>query len=319
MGNLQTVLITGGTGLIGKALANTLLKRGYHVIILTRKIPVLNPSLSLTDKIISPAIEYALWNVEEQTIDRNAINRADFIIHLAGAGIADKRWTRKRKEEIINSRVNSSSLIVNSLRTIPNQVKAVISTSAIGGYGSDPAIPNSTPFTENEHFTSDFIGRTCQRWEESIMPMTDMNKRLVILRVGIVLSAEGGAVKEFLKPMKFGIAPMLGNGKQMVSWIHIDDLVQIYLFAIENAWMNGVYNAVSPNSVSNKKLIQTLATKSKGFFILIQVPFFLLKIMIGQVSAEIVKSATVSADKIQQAGFTFSYPTIDDVLANLTK
>lgn len=319
MNNIKSVLITGGTGLIGKALSKILLEKGYHVIVLTRKIPADNAKLSFADKKYSPSVEYALWNVQQQSIDSNAISKADFIIHLAGAGIADKRWTKKRKEEIVSSRIKSSRLIANSLLTIPNHVKAVVSASATGWYGPDPATSNHLPFTEKDNFASDFLGKTCQLWEESIKPVTANDKRLVILRTGIVLTRKGGALKEFLKPFRFGIAAILGSGKQVVSWIHINDLVNIYISAIENEQMNGVYNAVAPLPVSNKHLVLALAKTSKGFHIPVHIPKFILRMVMGEMSAEVLKSTTVSADKIQQAGFKFSYPAIEVALANLAQ
>ncbi|HEY6062218.1 MAG TPA: NAD-dependent epimerase/dehydratase family protein, partial [Chitinophagaceae bacterium] len=217
---MPTIVITGGTGLIGKALAKALLEKGYRIIILSR---------SSSDKTIRGNLSYATWNVEQQTIDKETIAAADYIIHLAGAGVADKRWTKKRKQEIISSRVNSSKLIVDSLRTIPNNVKAVVSSSGIGWY----LIPNPSPrsgegsssrkLEESDPPANDFIGSACKQWEESIEPVTQLGKRLVKLRMGIVLSKEGGALKEFMKPLRFGIATILGSGKQIISWIHMDD------------------------------------------------------------------------------------------------
>ncbi len=317
---METVLITGGTGLIGRALTTALLNRNYNVIILSRKI---NDNASMRNN-----LAYSIWNIEEQTLDANVIASADFIIHLAGTSVAGKRWTRKRKQEIINSRVNSSRLIVDSLKNIPNKVKAVVSASAIGWYGADgltPAFseastgkPNPSSggegwgevFEESDPPAKDFLGNTCKEWEESIDPVTQSGKRLVKLRTGIVLSKDGGALKEFLKPLRFGIATILGNGKQVISWIHIDDLVQLYIKAIENESMNGVYNAVSPNPVSNKELTIQLAKSRKRFYIPVHIPSFILKIILGEMSVEVLKSATVSAKKIVGTGFVFNFPTI---------
>ncbi|MEO7984850.1 MAG: NAD-dependent epimerase/dehydratase family protein, partial [Bacteroidota bacterium] len=243
---MTSILITGGTGLIGKALRQALLGKGYRVIILSRHI---------TGKPTSGNLSYAGWNVEQQTIDEEAISNADHIIHLAGAGVADKRWTEKRKQEILNSRVNSCDLIVKSLKNIPNRVRTVVSASAIGWYGPDEDTTNPSSrkigpsgegrsirkFIEPDPAAADFLGSTCKQWEESIEPVIQLDKRLVKLRTGIVLSAAGGALKEFTRPMKFGIAAILGTGKQIISWIHIDDLVKMYIAAIENENMQGVY------------------------------------------------------------------------------
>lgn len=300
---MATILITGGTGLIGKALGQALLDKGYSVIIVTRQADK-KPGI--------PNLTYALWNVEEQIIDTSAITRADYIIHLAGAGVADKRWTKKRKEEIINSRVNSSKLIVDSLKKIPNNVKAVVSASAIGWYGEDGSFRK---FIESDPAAEDFLGTTCKQWEESIEPVTQLGKRLVTLRTGIVISSKGGALKEFEKPLRFGIAAILGNGKQMISWIHIEDLVRMYIAAIENEMMKGVYNAVAPQPVSNKAFTLQLAKIRTGrFFVPIYVPSFMLKIILGEMSIEVLKSATVSCQKIKAAGFVFQLPTLQSAL-----
>lgn len=302
---MATILITGGTGLVGKALGQALLEKGYRVIILSRQG---DQKSSLAN------LSYASWNVEQQTIDREAIAKADYIIHLAGAGVADKRWTQKRKQEIVDSRVYSSKLIVDSLKLIPNKVKAVVSASAIGWYGADPVMPHPIPFTEVVPADNEFLGITCKQWEESIEPVTESGIRLVKLRTGIVLSNNGGALKEFLKPLQFGMAAILGKGKQIISWIHIDDLVKMYITAIENESMNGVYNAVAPNPVSNKELTLQLAKARKKFFIPIHVPSFVLKIMLGEMSVEVLKSTTVSSEKIQQAGVAFNFPDISSAL-----
>jgi uncharacterized protein (TIGR01777 family) len=249
------------------------------------------------------------------TIDATALKEADYVIHLAGAGVADKRWTEARKKEILESRTRSSALLLKCLQQNPNKVKAVISASAIGWYGADPEIPNPHPFTEEAPPDTAFLGDTCFQWEESLQPITETPVRLVKLRIGIVLSLEGGALKEFIKPLRFGVATVLGNGKQMVSWIHIEDLVNMFVFALTNVKAEGVYNATAPTPVSNKELILTLAKSRKGFYLPIPVPAIVLKIMMGEMSIEVLKSATVSSSKIQQAGFTFRYPGIREALA----
>jgi hypothetical protein len=311
---MATVLITGGTGLIGKELSKLLLQRGYEVTILTRKTPVIGHRPSAI------GLHYAEWDIENQTIDANAIQQVDYIVHLAGAGVADKRWSAKRKKEIVDSRIQSSGLIIKSLKQIPNKVKAVISASAIGWYGADPAIPNTKPFTETGKPDSEFLGETCRLWEGSIEPVTFMDIRLVKLRTGIVLSKEGGAMREFIKPLRSGIAAILGNGKQMISWIQIDDLCRMYIESIENITLSGVYNAVAPYPVDNKTLVSELARQMKGkFFITLYVPSFILKWMLGEMSIEVLKSATVSANKIREAGFQFLFPTIESALNDLVK
>jgi uncharacterized protein (TIGR01777 family) len=310
MNSGSTILITGGTGLIGKALTEALLQRGFHVIVLTRR-------SNDKPKTINDKLTFAEWNIMEQTISKEAITQADYIIHLAGASVAEKRWTKKRKQEIVSSRVDSGKLIVESLKTISNKVKAVISISGIGWYGSPtPTLPGGegTAFIETDPAAEDFFGQTCRQWEAAIEPVSFFGKRLVKFRTGIVLSNEGGALKEFKKPLQFGIAPILGSGKQVLSWIHIDDLVRLFLFALDNENISGIFNAVSPNPVTNKQLILKIAEKQRGrFFMPIHVPSFLLKIILGEMSREVLKSATVSCKKIQDAGFIFQYPSIDSI------
>jgi uncharacterized protein (TIGR01777 family) len=307
---MATVLITGGTGLIGRALTKALLEKNHKVIILSR-----DPEKQAS---ATPNLSYAQWNISDQKINTDAIAQADFIIHLAGAGVADKRWTKKRKQEIVDSRVKGGELIAQSLKETGNKVKAVLTSFGIGWYGPDPSIPNPHPFTENDPAHDDFLGITCLQWEDSLEPVKTLGKRLIKFRTGIVLSGDGGALQEFLKPLRFGIATILGSGKQIISWIHVDDLVSLYIAAMENEKMNGVYNAVSPNPVSNKSLILQLAKKKRGrLFIPIHVPVFALKLALGEMSIEVLKSATVSCEKIQATGFRFSYPSIEEAIKNL--
>lgn len=304
---MASILITGGTGLIGKALTKALLQQGYSVIILTRDIAGKKPA---------PGIRYAVWDVKKQQIDLAAVQEADHIIHLAGAGVVDKKWTDAYKKEIRESRTESSRLLIDALKNNSNRVKTIVSMSAIGWYGPDTEPVK--PFEETDGPANGFLGETCKRWEASIEPVVTLGKRLVKLRTGIVLAENGGALAEFKRPLHFGMAAILNNGKQMVSWIHIDDLCRMFIYVIENEELQGSYNAVAPAPVSNKTLTLTLATTMRGsFYIPIHVPGFVLKIMLGQRSIEVLKSATVSCKKILSAGFGFKYDTIDKALKDL--
>lgn len=305
---MATVLITGGTGLIGTRLTKALAAKGYKVIILTRKA---TPS--------SGNVLYKKWDVERGTIDESAVGEADCIIHLAGANVAEGRWTEESKKEIADSRVKSGALIVKSLSAVPNKIKAVISASAIGWYGPDPQVPNPSPFVETDGASNDFLGQTCRKWEGSIEPVAQLNKRLVVLRTGIVLSREGGAYAEFKKPLSFGLATILGNGTQIVSWIHIDDLVRQYIAAVEDESYQGVYNAVAPHPVTNRELITAMAKQREKFYIPVRVPAFALKLALGEMSVEVLKSATVSAGKLLSQGYHFLYPQLDDAVNDLEK
>ena len=308
---MSNILITGGTGTIGKRLTQLLLAKGHTITILSRKHPV---------TISSAGIQYALWDVDKGMIDVESVCKADYIVHLAGAGVAEKRWNSARKKEILDSRTQSSALLVQTLRDNPHAVKAVISASAIGWYGSDTDASKQQGFTEDAVPETDFLGNTCKLWEESIDPITQMGIRLVKLRTGIVLSNEGGAYIEFKKPLRWGIAGIIGGGHQIVSWIHEEDICRMYMHAIEQAAVSGVYNAVAPLPVSNKKLTLELATQLRGkFFTPIHVPSFVLKIVLGELSIEVLKSTTVSASKIKATGFQFLYPTIEAAIQALVK
>jgi uncharacterized protein (TIGR01777 family) len=307
---MATILITGGTGMVGQQLTGVLLSKGYDVIWLSRE--------SGKKEIDGKTIRIASWNLKEQTIDETAIQQADHIIHLAGTGVAEKRWTDKRKQEILDSRTQSSALLVKALQTIPNKVQSVISASAIGWYGPDEDNILGSSFTEDMPAYPDYLGSTCKAWEESITPVTELGKRLVKLRIGIVLSTTGGALAEFKKPLKGGMAAILGSGKQMISWIHVHDLCRMFVYAIENQSMQGTFNAVAPHPVSNKELTLTLAKQKNGsFYIPFYVPAFLLKMILGEMSIEVLKSATVSSHKIEEQGFRFEYATVQQALRDL--
>lgn len=305
---METVIISGGTGLIGTALTKFLLSRGFQVIILTR-----NPKEHRSE---TPGIFYVSWNIEEQLVNEDAFRKAKYIIHLAGAGVADKPWTEKRKKEIADSRTKSSALLVKALAGIPNEIVSVVSASAIGYYSTDL----HHPAEETDRPATDFLGETCVAWENSIKPVEELGKRLVVLRTGIVLSNDGGAFPEFAKPVRYGIAGIIGSGKQIISWIHIEDLCRLYLEAMTNQEWSGAYNAVSPYPVNNRTFTLELAKKMKGsFYVPIPVPDFILNLMLGQRKEEVLKSSNISANKLKQQGFQFIYPTIEAAFRDLVE
>lgn len=304
---MQTVLITGGTGMVGLSLTNLLLAKGYQVIVLTRQ-----------KKQSSRAhFSYAQWDINRGWIDPEAIAAADYMIHLAGEGVADKRWTAARKKAILDSRVDTSNLIVKTLKAIPNKVKAVVAASAIGWYGPDTSTSEQSGFVETDPYCPGYLGDTCKLWEQSMHPIKALGIRLVTLRIGIVFNQNGGALAEFVKPAKFGMAAILGDGKQVVSWIHQQDLNRMMLYALEDEKIVGVYNAVAPDPVDNAKLTKAIAQRLHKYYIPFKVPSFILKIMLGEMSIEILKSAKVSAAKIMAAGFSFNYASMDEALDDL--
>lgn len=292
--------------MLGTALSQRLVKEGYEVIILTRK-----------KRPAEGNIHYAAWDAEKGFIEEDAIRDADHIVHLAGANLAEGRWTEKRKKIFRDSRVKTGELLVKSLRHIPNNVKTIVSASAIGYYGPDPSIPNPAPFREDAAPNNDFLGTLVQQWEGAIRPVEQLDKRLVIFRFGILLSTTGGAYEAFRKPLSFGLSTVLGNGKQVVSWLHIDDATGMILAALRNASIKGIYNAVGPHPVSNKELMKSLARHIAPKHIQLPVPAIFLKIGLGEMSIEVLKSATVSADKIISAGYQFEYPDIDAAIRKL--
>ena len=307
---MAIVLISGGTGLIGTHLSKYLVANGFDVVILSR-------NKNTASK--NPKISYSYWNVKDKVIDVEVVKKTDHIVHLAGAGVMDKKWTEDYKKKIEDSRTKSAELIISCLKEGDHNVKSFVSASAIGWYGADSKLPGKNEaFIESDMPSKDFLGETCVLWEASVEPVTTMGIRLVKLRTGIVLSNKGGAFKEYKTPLKFGLASILGSGKQIVSWIHIDDLCRMYFEGIRNNYLHGSYNAVAPEPVSEKKLILTLGQKMRNkFFIPIYIPSFSLKLIFGKRSVELLKSTTVSNKKIKATGFTFLYPSIEAAIEEL--
>ncbi|HRI78146.1 MAG TPA: TIGR01777 family oxidoreductase, partial [Cyclobacteriaceae bacterium] len=238
------------------------------------------------------------------------------IIHLAGTGVAEKRWTPERKKDILESRTKSGTLLFETLKNTRHKVKAVISASAIGyyGYANDP-----TPLSEASLPGDDFLARVVVDWEKSIDTIHSLGIRVAKIRIGIVLSEKGGALVEMAKPVKFGVGSPLGSGKQMVSWIHLDDLCGIFIQAIDDQSMTGAYNAVAPHPVSNKEITTQIAKVLKRPLWLPNVPSFVLHIVVGEMAAIVLNGAVISGEKIQNTGFQFQFPEVDKALENLLR
>lgn len=308
-----TVLITGGTGLVGSNLTRHLLNKKYKVICLTR-------DKNLRSQ--NPQLIYSYWNVNEQIFDTSILMQANHIIHLAGAGVMDKSWTPEYKQELVHSRTQTAEFLIRLLREHPHQVRTFISASAIGYYGSDAPdlLLRREGFIETDLPGEGFLSEVCVQWEAASEGAKSLGIRLVKFRTGIVLAKDGGALKEFKKPLGLALAVIFGDGKQMMSWIHIEDLCRMFIEAIENNFVEGTYNAVAPEPVSQKNLIRTLAEKMRGkFYSTFYLPPFLLKLFLGKRSIELLKSATVSSKKIKTTGFTFLYPSLDAALNQLVK
>ncbi len=304
---MQTVLITGGTGMVGQSLTDALVEQGYEVIVLTRS-PRKSSRLH---------VSFAKWDIDQNYIDPEALEATNIIVHLAGESVATKRWTEKRKKEILDSRVKSGFLLVNALKTMKHQVHTFIAASAIGWYGPDNEYSLKYGFVETDPLDHSYLGDTCKAWEDSVASIAALGIRKLSLRMGIVLNKRAGALLEFIKPARMAVAAILGDGKQIVSWIHHQDLSAMILFAIANKNMEGVFNAVAPEPVNNKTLTIQIAAKYFPWHLKIFVPAWLLKMLLGEMSIEVLKSANVSSKKIQEQGFEFKYPTIASALDQL--
>ena len=299
---MSTILITGGTGVIGKNLSEKLTKKGYTVAILSRT--------SSQDKKIRT---YA-WDIDKNEIEKEAIETADYIIHLAGANRGEKRWTAKRRQLILDSRTKTGEFIFKEIKENKNKLKAFISASAVGYYGS---ITTDKIFSETDKPSNDFLGEVCEEWEKTADNFEKLGIRTLKIRTGIVLTEEGGALAKMVTPIKFGIGSAIGNGRQFMPWIHIDDLCDIYIKAIEDIQMNGAYNAVSPNHTTNKDFTKTVALVLNKPFWFPNVPALLLKIIFGKMSDIILNGSRVSSEKIIKTGFQFKFPNLEDALTDL--
>ncbi|GAB5551460.1 MAG: TIGR01777 family oxidoreductase [Saprospiraceae bacterium] len=292
---MATILIAGGTGMIGSRLSELLSIEGHQVLHLSR-----TKDLEAT----YPAYQ---WDLDKGTIDASAIEQADYIINLAGAGIADKPWTENRKKAIIESRTQSNWLLLQAVQAAKNPPKAFIAGAAIGIYGDR----GDTLLTEESSpGNTGFLAESCILWESAINEWNKTAIRTVGIRIGLVLANEGGALPKMKMSLPVGVAPYFGDGQQWYSWIHIDDVCRIFIHAIENDNLSGYYNGVAPNPLRNKALMQVLL-KVKGKGITVPAPAFALKIAMGEMAEVVLSSARVSSDKIQDTGFTFNYETAE--------
>lgn len=300
---MLNVVITGGTGLVGKRLAQLLISQNYNVTVLTR---------SKTLK--SNSITYSYWDVENKLIDIDVITKADYIIHLAGEGIANKRWTKKQQIKILESRVKPLEFIYEILSTYHHQLKSLISASGVGYYGAR-TLPQI--FSEEDKPYPDFLGDTCEKWEYVVFKFNDLNIRTVVLRTGLVLSKDGGVLAKMITPFKYNFGACLGLGKQYLPWIHVDDLCNMYLFAIQNNSIKGIYNACVADDTTNAIFTYKLAKQLKSRILFPNVPAFLFKLFLGKMSGIILEGSRVSNAKIKQEGFKFNYEELDEALLNL--
>jgi hypothetical protein len=293
----NNVLITGGTGLIGLEIASKLSQEGYNVALLTR------------NKRALPYKQF-LWNIETNFIAPEAISFANIIIHLAGENIASKRWTKKQKERIISSRVKSTNLLYNTIKNAKNKPHTLISASAVGYYGNNT---KDNLVTEENPSGNDFLAQTVAAWEAAVLKFEKLNIRTVIFRLGVVFSSKGGALQKIKTPLKFKISAPIGSGNQYISWISLDDFSRLVLFTIKNTTINGIYNAVNPEFITNKALMKRLAKKHHALYVPIGFPSWLLHLVLGEMASVVTTGNKASAKKITQAGFTYK-DTIEAVI-----
>ncbi len=297
----QTILIAGGTGLIGTRLAAFFKEKGHTVRILSR----------------SPQGEGQFaWDPLAGSIDDKAVLGADVVINLAGAGIADRRWTTDRKKLLIDSRVKSTAVLRESFQRSGFQPKVYLSASGIGYYGNS----GEDWVDESDAPTDDsFLVKCCADWEQAVESIGAMGIRTVVFRTGIVLEKSGGALLEITKPLRFGIGTYFGNGQAWYSWIHLEDVCRMYFWAVENAESEGIYNAVAPQPVRNIEFVKAAAKAMQQAAIFVPAPEFALRLVLGEMADVVFFSNRVSAQKIIQAGFHFQYPVLETALARIFK
>jgi uncharacterized protein len=292
----KTIVLAGGSGLIGKRLQQMLHERGYTVRVLTR----------------TPTVEGEFgWDPAAGRIDEAALKDAEAIINLAGAGIADARWTPRRKQLLIDSRVQSARVLCETIRKSGQFPECYISASAIGWYGDTG---EELLFEEHLPGSAGFMPQCCVAWEQAAEKVGALGVRTVMLRIGVVLAREGGALAEMIKPMRFGLGAYFGNGKAWWSWIHRDDLCRMFIWALEHQQIDGIFNAVAPHPVRNLPMVKACADAMHRRVLLAPAPELALQLALGEMSAVVLNSNKVSCDKALAAGFTFKYPEIDGAL-----
>ncbi len=297
---MEKILISGGSGLVGTALTKLLMSETYEVKILTRQ-----KSLVDQDK------SYLHWDVKKEIIDLQGY-QPDHVINLTGAGIADERWTDDRKETLINSRTKTTSFLIDSLKDLG--VKKFISASAIGYYGDTG---DQWVTEEDAPVTKDFLSKVCQLWEKAAAPAKDIAKEVVIVRIGTVLSRDGGALEKMDKTIPYGMANYLGSGKQYLSWIHIDDLCRLFLHILRSEKSASVYNAVATDVVTNKAFTQQLRKTINPSSLLAPAPRIALKLLLGEMAAVVLNNSRIKNQRILDEGFKLLYPDVKSAVEQL--
>ena len=299
---MSKILITGGSGLVGRAISKLLLNMNKQPVWLSREEGMLD------------GIKKYRWNLEKNYIDENAFEDIEGIIHLAGAGIVDHKWTTKYKKEILDSRVKSSELLFSYVSKKKYPINYIIGGSAIGYYGSSKS---DNVFTEEDAPGNDFMADTCVKWEKSYESFNSFGIRTVIIRTGIVLSSQGGAYKKMVIPFKFGMGAAIASGKQFFPWIHINDIANIFIHASFNKNIAGIYNGVGSEIITNKEFSRQLAKSLNKPFFLPNVPESALKLIMGEMAITVTEGLKISNQKIKNAGYVFEYENVKDALNDL--
>lgn len=297
------VLITGATGLIGQEIVAVCHEKNISVHYLTT-----NKSKIITNE----NYKGFFWDPTNNEIDVNCFNGVSAIIHLAGATVAN-RWTAGYKKEIISSRTETTALLVKSLKSINHTITQVVSASAIGIY------PDSlTNYYDQEHneISNSFLGEVVSVWEQAVDQFEALGVTVSKIRIGLVLSNKGGALKEIVKPIKLGVGSAFGSGEQWQSWVHINDLANMFVFFLENK-IEGVFNGVAPNPVSNNELVKTVAAVLNKPLFMPKVPKFAMKLVLGEMHIILFESQRVSSKRIVNKGFYFKFNCLSTALKNL--
>ncbi|WP_257667092.1 TIGR01777 family oxidoreductase [Parapedobacter tibetensis] len=297
----KSVLVTGASGLIGQELVTALVNRNYSVKVLSRH----------KQQAESPSVQFYEWDVSKGEVDMACVDGVEAVIHLAGENIGALPWSNSRKRTILESRTKSIALIYDLLKKNPNHnVKTVVSASASGYYNDR----GDELMTEDKAPKNDFLGQTCLKWEQAVSQGKDLRLRTVSLRSGMVLSANGGVYRKLANMVRKGLGAVPGTGKQWMPWIHIDDTVAMYIFALEHNGIAGAYNMAAPEQITFSTFVGTMAKHLGKPIWLPHIPKFLLKTVMGQMSEMLLSSTRVSSEKIRNAGFQFRYPTIAEAL-----
>ncbi|MGE0567894.1 MAG: TIGR01777 family oxidoreductase [Bacteroidia bacterium] len=295
---MAKILIAGGTGFIGKHLCNRLLKEGHDINCLTR-----------TNR-EDGNIKFYKWDISKGEIDIKAFEGIDVIIQLTGEGIADKRWTDKRKKELLDSRVDSTRLLIKGLKESGAVIKKFIGASAIGYYG---AVTCEKEFKEEDGPGNDFVAELCVKWENEYKWFKENDVATYVFRIGIVLSQDGGAFKKMSTLFKYGLGAPIGSGKQIMPWIHIDDLVEAFLNSINGKLNASIYNLVAPERITNKEFSKILAGYWKRWLIPIHVPAFLFRMLYGEMAVILLEGTAISSDKIMKSKTLFNFQNLKDI------